>query len=315
MAFPAFHYNPGQEPPFTILIEHGDKTQDGHWRPAAFVGLTPSLRTSGFLGALPPEELKNFLLLLSFVTPNGHIAPTLPQLAAALRVSQAKARARMERLTALRWHNQPIVLSHQLGNGLDAFTPAPGFLPLREESADQPVNTQAPYQAAPRAVIIEQSRRLYGRPRAEVERQIAARMGWKKPDDASSSPKPDSDSAVSALVDSDTAESTKAGSAIVQGVPNPTLRDELLDVGLQPEQADSLLKRYDEIRIRRQLMWLPYRTVRNRAGFLLAAIKDDYEAPLNWHRSHSHGVQDEHPEPGPITISPDETENPTLRTD
>ena len=67
--------------PFLIYIRHLDKTQDGHWRPHALLTLTRALRTSGFLSVLPPEELRNFLLLLTFLTPNGSCAPTLLQLA------------------------------------------------------------------------------------------------------------------------------------------------------------------------------------------------------------------------------------------
>ncbi len=75
MSLPLFHYPPGAEPPFTIFIEHIDKLRDVHWRPTAHVRLTPSLRTSGFLQALPPEEIKGFLTLLTFLTPNGDCAP------------------------------------------------------------------------------------------------------------------------------------------------------------------------------------------------------------------------------------------------
>lgn len=50
-------------------------------------------------------------------------------------------------------------------------------------------------------------------------------------------------------------------------------------VGLLEEQADDLVKRFDAIRIRRQLAWLPLRQAKNRAGYLIAAIKDDYAAP------------------------------------
>src|SRR4028119_672954 len=102
MSFPFFRYNSGQEPPFTLFIEHRDKTRDGHWRPEAFLMLSRSLRTSGFLVALPPEDLQSFLLLLTFLTPNGDCAPTVSQLATALRLSHAKTRARMDPLVAVR---------------------------------------------------------------------------------------------------------------------------------------------------------------------------------------------------------------------
>lgn len=284
MTFPAFHYNPQQEAPFTLFIEHRDKTRDGHWRPATFVMLTSSLRTSGFLWALPPEDLKSFLLLLTFVTPNGNIAPSVPQLATALRLSEAKTRERLARLVATHWHEQPIVLPHRMGNGLDTFSLAPRFLPVREEEIGAyPAKIQTPYKAAPREVIIEHSRRMYGRPRAEVERMIMEQMGYKKPVEAG-------------LATSATSPQSPRDDA------DTALRDELRQVGLLPDQVNELLARFDTVRIRRQLMWLPYRPARNRAGLLLAAIKDDYEAPPNMRRSKR--GQDE---PDPITVSPDES--------
>jgi hypothetical protein len=117
MTFPSFHYNAGQEPPFTIFVEHRDNTRDRHWRPAAFVMLTPSLRTSGFLMALSPEELQSFLLLLTFVTADGRIAPITAQLAEALGTSEAKTRARMERLLKTQWQGQRIAAKHDFGQG------------------------------------------------------------------------------------------------------------------------------------------------------------------------------------------------------
>ena len=49
---------------------------------------------------------------------------------------------------------------------------------------------------------------------------------------------------------------------------------------MDPERADSLLDRFDLERIQHQLDWLPYRKVRNPAGFIVAAVEGDYEKPL-----------------------------------
>ena len=266
MTLSAFQYQPEQEPPFTIYIEHRNKTRDGHWRPAAYIRLTSSLRTSGLVWALPPEDLKSFLVLLTFLTPNGSIVPTVPQLATALQLSETKTRDRMGRLVAARWHGQPIVLSHQMGNGLEAFTPAPGLLPLHEECADQPINPQAPYRATPREVIIEQSRQLYAHPRAEVEQMVGEQLGHKIRDD-------------------DGTPAMPVAFPIAADESDPSLRGELQRVGLRPDQVNELLASFDTVRIRRQLMWLPYRTTRNPVVFLLAAIKDDYAAPTSFRRS------------------------------
>jgi hypothetical protein len=272
MPFPLFHYPAGQESPFTIFIEHHDQTRDQHWRPAAAVQFGKSLRTSGFLFALPPEDLKSFLLLLTFLTPNGDCGPSVLQLATALRLSPAKTRARLERLVAARWHGQPIVRLYRTESGLDLFRLAPGLLPLQEQGEHLPI--QPRYQAAPREVIIEHSRRTYAQPRVEVERQIAEMNGWKKPGDS----------------DSGTQTPTKHTNGLLQenDPEYAALHRELLRAGLRPEQADELLAHFDWVRIRRQLMWLPQRAVRNKVGFLIAAIKDDYAAPEFRMNSRSH---------------------------
>ena len=64
-----------REPPF--LIEHGwrDMRRDGDFVPSARLVVTSALRTSGLLAALPGEEAKSLLLLVTFLTPNGLIRP------------------------------------------------------------------------------------------------------------------------------------------------------------------------------------------------------------------------------------------------
>jgi len=263
----AFSYNPDQEPPFVIYLAHDDKTQ-GSWRPRAMLGLTPALRTSGFLSAIEPEEFHSLLVLLSFLSPDGRLSAFTLSLAQALGTSPAKARAHFERLCEVRWLGQPIVFATQLGDGLDGFAPVPGFIPLVEEPTHD--ENGPVIRVVPREAVIAHSRRTYARTRGEVEAEIESMMNWKK---------------------------TQPSLPLQQGTPpqratpppgitSPTmtpgqteLHAQLVEVGLLPEQADDLMKRYDALRIRRQLAWLPRRQAKNAAGYLLAAIKDDYAAP------------------------------------
>ena len=83
-------YDNQPQSPLAIILERLDVTPDGRFRPSAFIKLTKVFRTSGLLQALPPEELKSFFVLLSFLTPNGACSPTMQQLAGAMRVSQGK---------------------------------------------------------------------------------------------------------------------------------------------------------------------------------------------------------------------------------
>jgi len=263
----AFSYNPDQEPPFVIYLVHEDKTQ-GSWRPRAMLGLTPALRTSGFLSAIEPEELHSLLVLLSFLSPDGRLMAFTLSLAQALGTSPAKARARFERLCEGRWLGQPIVFATQLGDGLDGFAPTPGFIPLVEEPQHDQHGPMI--RVVPREAVIAHSRRTYARTRGEVEREIEAMMNWKKPQ-----PSPP-------LQQGTPPQRVTPPPAITPPAVNPEqaeLHAQLLEVGLLPEQADDLLKRYDALRIRRQLAWLPRRRAKNAAGYLLAAIKDDYAAP------------------------------------
>ena len=74
------------EPPF--LVEHRrDAEASGSFVPSARLVLTPGLRTSGLWEVLPPEELRDLVLLLTFLTPNGWVRPALPELADAMRAS------------------------------------------------------------------------------------------------------------------------------------------------------------------------------------------------------------------------------------
>lgn len=265
MESPFFFYNSQQSPPFSIFIEHRHKTASRSWEPAAFIKLTGNLRTSGLLFALPPEELRDFLFLLTFLTANGSVAPTLSQIAEGLQMSEFRARLQLKRLTARRWLDQSIVLPARYASGIEAYMLMPGLLPVVEEE-QQPEPPQVIY-GGHREQIIAMSRERYARPRAEVEYEInkQLREGRRFQKDFQKTAQPQEETE---MVD---AEPETA---------NP-LRDELIEVGLDSSQADSLIARYDALRIKRQLHWLPYRVVKNRAGFLIAAIKDNYEAPAN----------------------------------
>jgi hypothetical protein len=67
-------------PPFVVQHARQDALPDGHFTPSARIAITPGLRASGLLAALPGEEVKTLLAVLSCVTPNGRIEPSLPKL-------------------------------------------------------------------------------------------------------------------------------------------------------------------------------------------------------------------------------------------
>lgn len=155
----------------------------GTFRPAARLLLTQGLRTSGLWSVLPIEELRDLTLMLTFLTSNGRIQPTLPELSEAMRVSSAQARARMLRLSHHHWQGQPLLRELIRQNGLDAYLPAKHIVVSYEEP-EVSIQPGPPVPSEPRAgreALIAHSRARYAAPRAEVEADIASRMGWGPP--------------------------------------------------------------------------------------------------------------------------------------
>lgn len=275
-----------------IRVEHLDVKLGGYFRPAAFVSFGAPLRASGLLAALPPEAVKDLLLLLTFVTPNGHCAPTVHQIAEAMRVSQGKARSRLERLEAARWQAQPLLWHGTTPSGLEFFSPLSSLAPVREDAqAPSAYVPPPPILAAPRETVIAHSRATYARPRAEVEAQIEEMMNYRRAHQPTKSSKPhQAPTAVPPHTDVPP-HGTEASAPVPEPLPvlspeewaalreREEARELLRQAGLEAEQAEGLLEHYDLVRIRRQLMWLPYRRAKNPMGMLLAAVKDDYEAP------------------------------------
>ena len=245
---------------FPFIVEHRqeDRTLDGSFRPSARLILTPALRTSGLWGILPPEDLHTLVLTLTFVAPNGWCRPTLLELAEAMRVSQAKARARVERLAGREWEGQPLLTRLPRPDGLDAY--APGRQVVGREEAPVPLVQvhAAPPQVAGREAIIAQSRARYAKTREEVEAQIGAMMGWAPPDFAGDDP------------------------AVAEGKRRAFKA--MTDVGMPKDQALDLLARFDLGDVERQISWLPSRNAKNPARFLAAAIEGSYDMPVSLRR-------------------------------
>ncbi len=273
-AFPSTVQPPALSPsPFItqapFLIKHLklDPVPSGSFRPAVRLVLMPALRTGSLWHMLPGEEMKTLLMLLTFLTPNGWCRPTLPELAMGMHTSETKARSRLERLAALRWHGLPLVSEQQRENGLSTFVPAPGLLASVQEEPRQWSEPTVPgFRPAGREAVVAYSRARYGRPRAEVERDIAERMGWKEWQDPQATLK--------AHQEEEAALSDEQRDLLAQ----------LQTCGLDREQAMGLIGSHEPERIRRQLEWLPFRHAKSPARFLLAAVTGNYDAPLNLRR-------------------------------
>ena len=250
---------PASQYPFSIVLERLDVMPDGHFRPNTFIKLTKAFRTSGLLQALPPEELKSFLTLLSFLTPNGDCTPTLVQMAGAMRVSQSKARARMQRLAQFRFQAESLIIPTVHGDGQEAYALSHKLVPIIE----QPIEETKPetIQSVPRERLIEYSRNRYAKTREEVERQIAEINGWK--------------------VSQQNPDVQNHSVQLPEEPPHlKELRRRLQNVGVAPDQIEYLLSSFESELIEKQLQWLPFRHARNPSAYLVAAIVHDYEEPI-----------------------------------
>lgn len=234
-----------------------DRTLSGSFRPAARLVLLPALRTSGLWATLPPEDFKNLVLLLTYVSPNGYCQPTVSDLAEAMQVSQAKARSRMLRLAQQPWRGRPLVTELPRPDGLDAY--APGRQLLTDEQIAPPEPAVVPVlNIAGRGAVVAHSRGAYAKSHAEVEQEIAERMGWTAPAFEGEDP------------------------AVADGKRQAFGR--MTSLGMSKEQALDLLGGFDLGAIERQLTWLPARQAKSPARYLAAAIEGDYEMPLSLRR-------------------------------
>ncbi len=264
--------------PFLIDLGRLKDTEGTSQAPIAGVLITRAFRTSGFLQALPAQDLKNLMLLLSFATPYGLGRPTLQQLARAMHTTESKARSRMSRLEQFPWHGGPLVRELRRSDGDVTYMVSPNYVKVVEHSAKTPTPTSDTQEtlrdAAPASgherqmgpvsikdAIVANARAKYSRRRDDVEKEIVA--FWDNPAGDPAQP------AVSA-----------AGRQPTSATQRDGLREQLLDVGLDTKQTDDLLVLYDRARIEQQLLWLPHRKARNKAGLLIAALERNYDEPL-----------------------------------
>jgi hypothetical protein len=236
--------------PFLIEhLRHYDRLHGDRYTPEARLLLSPALRTSGLLAALPDAEAKSLLWLLTYLRPDGRVEASVAELVAAMNTGEGKVRARMDRLAQVRWLDSPVTTLVKRDNGLDCYVLAQHLVSERQVQQPSPEPESPRRLPAGRQAIVAHSRAAYARPRAEVERMILEQLGHQP-----------------RAADTDTG-------------PNAETRRKLLALGVLREQADLLLMNYPLERIERQIAWLPYRHAKNPARLLIAAIEHDYEPP------------------------------------
>ena len=160
-----------------------------------------------------------------------------------------------------------------LDSGAIGYALSRTIVGIEQAPSEQLQPTPAPSPTAGREAVIAHSRARYAHTRADVERQIAEMMGWKEEGDG----------------------------------PEAKLRRRFLGTGLLREQIDLLIERYPRERIERQIDWLPYRNAKSPARYLLAAIENDYEAPVTVRLQQLHTQAVEHQETKHVANSDDNT--------
>ena len=243
--------------PFVVERYQQEREASGAFRPASRLVMNAAIRTSGLWRDVPPEELRDLVLLLTFLTPNGWIQPTMPELAEAMQASHAQARGRMLRLSRRVWRGQQLVRELNRQNGLDAYLPGRHLVDSQEEVQEVTSPVSSVVLSEPRAGrerLIAHSRARYVTPRADVEADIARRMGWGMPLFEDEEPS--------------VAEEKRQ------------LYEKLSEQGLPKDKALDVLGRFDLGLVRSQIEWMPHRGAKNPARYLMAAIENNYEAPI-----------------------------------
>lgn len=255
-----------------FIIEHRQVEQGRrNFVPEAKLLLTPTLRTSGLLTALPDRAARPLLTLLSFLTSNGDIHPTIHELAQTLGISAGSVRDFMEPLTRLQWQGTPLAIPLLRESGMDGYMLSPKVtahdhklvLDAHLEATREPAPESLSYVPAGREAIVAASRAKYARPRVEVEREIEVALGH-HPDEADHTPE---------------------GEA----------RRRLYHLGVPREEIDSLLVECGHDEALQQLRWLPYRRAKSPARFIVAAIRGHYDPPPGIYES-SPGIAEQQPE-------------------
>jgi hypothetical protein len=237
--------------PFTLTINYILEDKPGHFKPEATVRINRSLRSSGFLLHCPADDLKTFLCMLTFAHPNGHCQVSVPEFAAAMYLSAARTRKRLERLAKVSWQDQPVIQAITRQSGLTVYSPSPLLLETVSLPMPTPEMAPMPVMTAGRDAVINRSRERYTKPRLEVEAQIAEHMGWDQPG-------------------IDEAPEEKHLHQV---------KTKLQLCGVSRTEAEQILARFPLTRIEQQIAWLPYRHANAPARYLVAAIERNYGIP------------------------------------
>ena len=93
-----------------------------------WVHIDLSIRTSGLLAALGPQNLQTLLTLATYVAENGAHQASPETIAADLQVDRATAIQRLDTLCAFRWKGRPITTRVRAADGRWTYTIEQGWM-------------------------------------------------------------------------------------------------------------------------------------------------------------------------------------------
>ena len=112
----------GEAPPFSVDIQSEYDLCAQTWRHHLWVNITLSIRTSGLLAALGPENLHTLITLATYTDTKGVCAAREEDVAADLRVDRSIAIRRLHTLCAFRWDGRPLVTRTRAADGRWIYT-------------------------------------------------------------------------------------------------------------------------------------------------------------------------------------------------
>lgn len=209
-------------------------------------------RQAGLLSALPPRSWQTLSALLSFETCDGDCPFTPEHLAVALGISPDEAGGRLQELLLCAWNGMPLLELVYDGNGAVQGAHL-SFLSLLDEGANAATENAAGGISKPTIPPsdLPSPERIVA-PTSEVETEAKGRA---------------------------TGRSGPLMRDRTGGGEADDLRDRMEAIGLYPDQAEELLRRYPEDRLLRQLEWLPHRKPRNPAAYFIRAVEENWAAP------------------------------------
>lgn len=264
---------------FTAKLQKPDLPQK-----ALSVMIDRTIRSSGLLAFLSPEDFQTLIALWTFVDESGRCDLSARTLGQTLDLSEKQAQKRLKKLCSLRWHGRPLVVRE---NGRETGR----FLPTGYRVMEIAGLKVIPYS------ILQVGKPSGGGSNGETREQdadaVPRREGTAslpKRTSTSGTPVPEAERKAhnsSGITDNNCVGVSSVNNKHTEEKTNDMrsagekkrIFNMLLGSGVSGSIASELLERYPPERIARQLQMLPFRNAKEPAAMLIKAIKEDWAAP------------------------------------